>query len=535
MSQRDFAPPGKRGRGRPPLAKGKGGPTYVPRTDNDSPIRTPPRSPSEASLASSRDINSDGVLSPLNSPPPGVVLPPAPVPQQLPIIPQARSLPPTPVNGLNAPFVPPPAAKQPQQPVVAANVASPSEQEMAQLRQRVENIAESNRRHGLMLGENATAIRQLRESVGESNRLLSQLLDRSDQIASTRADNRSAPASRSNNFSNENNTNVRPNNNTGVLNAQLNPQEPVRKVTEDKHIPQVLKVIKSPVNEDIVSWIEKLQSIARNQKWSDADIRQVFLFRTGGTLNNFLFGEIEISTMTFAQIVNAIFRKWNNIDRLMINTRKLQNTRMQDGETVETYYERFIEVAGRVTNKSDFDKMILFVDGLSEELREQIVKNSQPKDLDSAYTAAQNAESWKSLFPAKKQAVKKETIYQVVRPINSQRPFTPASGSYQGNFSPQSPGSFNTPRPFSPRPTPMNSAPTPKTPAPAPSNWKSNNSSAVRRLNFSTPQHNNIDDPDPADVAMSNGPQEEFNNMEETLYVVEEDAPEPGNDLLEEH
>lgn len=72
MSTRDIAAPPKRRPGRPPLSKGKGShPTYVPsnanasgnnNNNNNSPIQTPPRSPSEASLASNRDIASEAYL-----------------------------------------------------------------------------------------------------------------------------------------------------------------------------------------------------------------------------------------------------------------------------------------------------------------------------------------------------------------------------------------------------------------------------------------------------------------------------------------
>ncbi len=537
-STRDFAAPAKkRGPGRPPNVKGKGGPAYVPSnnnrpgTNNNSPVQTPPRSPSEASLASNQELASDGMLSPLNSPP-SMVTPPLPVPQQLPATPQPRTLPPTPLAGLKTPLVVPPTAKQPSQPIVAANVASPPGQDLMQLQDRVNSLAESNRRHGILLQENSTTIRQIRESIAETTRLLYQLVERNDHNPSPSSGNvRSAPASRSNNYSTENNTNVRPNN-VGS-NAQNPHDSNIRRVIEDKHIPPAITMIKSPVNDDIVSWIEKLQSIARNQQWTDADIRQVFLFRTGGALNNFLFKDLDISTMTFTQIVDAIFQKWNNIDRLMINTQKLQNTRMKDGETVEEYYERFIEVAARVTNKSDFDKMVAFIDGLTEELREQMVKNAQPKDLDSAYTSAQNAESWKSLFRPKKSLVKKETIYQIVRPINPQRPSNP--GSYNANFNAPSPGNFNSPKPFSPKPPSTPYPNTPKTPAPTNAHSKFNNSSAVRRLNFGTPQHNNIEEVTSADEAVATDPQAELNNVEDTYYIVDDGAPEPGNDLLEEH
>jgi hypothetical protein len=336
------------------------------------------------------------VLSPLNSPP-SVVLPPAPVPQQLPSSLLPRALPRTPLAGPKTPLAAPSTAKQPLQPIVAANAALPHAQDVTQLQQRVENITESNRRHRVLLAENSSTIRQMKESMTETNRLLTQLLERSDSNVNTNgnvgANLESASGFHLNNFSTRNNTNVRPPDNTGS-NAQHRQDSDTRRVLEDKHIPPAITFIKSPVSDDIVNWVVKLQSIARNQRWTDADIRQVFLFRTGGTLNDFLFKELDISNMAFPQIVNAIIRKWNNIDHLMVNTHKLQNTRMNDGETVEEYYERFIDVATRVSNKSDFDKMIAFIDGLSEDLCEHMVKNSHPTDLDSAYITAQNAESW---------------------------------------------------------------------------------------------------------------------------------------------
>lgn len=503
--------------------------------NSNSPIQTPPRSPSEASLASNRDIASDSVLSPLNSP---VTLPPVPVSQQLPLTPIPRTLPPTPLAGLKAPQPTPPAAKQPPQPTIAANVALPLGQELLQLQQRYENLAESSRRHGFALQENAAAIRRLNEQSSEQTLLLRQLLERSDSEARTNrnvgTNNGSTSGSRSDNFPSEDNTNVRSFNNAG-LNAQGRPNSEVRRVLEDKHIPSVITTIKSPVSDDIVGWIETLQSTARAMGWNDADLRQVLMFRTGGTLNKFLFRELDISNMTFTRIVNAIFSKWNNIDRLMINTQRLQNTRMIDGETVEAYYERFIDVAARVTNKSDFDKMITFIDGLSEQLREHMIKNSQPRDLETAYTAAQNAESWKSLFQ-KKPVTKKETIYQVIRPLTTtQRQYSPATTP--GNFNSYNSGNFNTPRPFNQRPfspkTPQSTSP--KTPVPSPTNAKFNsNNSAARRLNFNTPQHNNIEEVPAAEAAEAAEPQDEFNNVEEPYYVVDDNAPAPGNDLLEE-
>ena len=354
MSSRDFAAPVKKRPGRPPNVKGKGGPnvhsTHGPNNNNNnnnSPIQTPPRSPSEASLASNRDIASDSVLSPLNSP---VIVPPALVPQQPPKSPQPRTLPPTPLAGLKAQQPTPSAAKQPPQPIVAANVALPPGQDTLQLRQRVENIAESNRRHGILLAENSSAIRRLGEALSENTQLLQQILERSNSRANTDDVGETArhtSRSHSDNYSTGNNTNVRANyvsSNVGT-NAPHQQDSNVRRVLEDKHIPSAILTIKSPVNDDIVHWIEKLQSIVRHQGWTDADIRQVFLFRTGGALNDFLFKDLDISTMTFAQIVAAIFQKWNTIDRLMINTQKLQNIRMKDGETVKEYYERFIDVA----------------------------------------------------------------------------------------------------------------------------------------------------------------------------------------------
>lgn len=162
---RDFAAPSKRRPGRPPNVKGKGGPaTYVPSntnrpgTNNNSPMNTPPRSPSEASLASNRDINSDGVLSPLGSPPPNVILPPAPVLQQLPVTPLPNTRAPTPLAAPKVPVPPPQAPQQPLQAQVNANVALPPAQDLVQLQQRVDNLAESNRRHGILLGENSSAI-----------------------------------------------------------------------------------------------------------------------------------------------------------------------------------------------------------------------------------------------------------------------------------------------------------------------------------------------------------------------------------------
>ena len=156
--------------------------------------------------------------------------------------------------------------------------------------------------------------------------------------------------------------------------------------------------------------------------------------------------------------------------------------------------------------------MFAFVDGLTEELREHMVKNSHPRDLDSAYIAAQTAESWRSLFRSKKPVVKKETIYQVVRPLNSQRPMTP--GSNFGNFSSPNPGNFNTPKPFAPKTPTMPYSALPKTPATTPASSKSNNNSAVRRLNFNTPQHNNIEEVDSADAAIPSSPQDKVNNVE---------------------
>ncbi len=540
MSTRDFAAPVKRRPGRPPHIKGKGGPaTYVPSNtnvgpnNNNSPIQTPPRSPSEASLASSRDIVSDGVLSPLNSPQP--VLQPEPVPHQLPENNGQRPNPKTPPAGFKAPPPVTPAAKQPPQPNVAANAAMPSGQDYDRLRQQVENLAESNRRHRDLLTENTNSIRQMRADMSDTNQLLQNLIEKiseTPQREDPNIANGSTSRSRSDPYSSGNITNVRPFNNTGS-NAQNQQDSDVRRVLEDKHIPPAITKIKSPVSNDIVHWIEKLQAIARNQRWTDADIRQVFLFRTEGTLNDFLFKELDISTMTFAQIVNAIFTKWNNIDRIMINTHKLQNTRMNDGETVEEYYERFLDVANRVTNKSDFDKMISFIDGLTEELREHMVKNSHPKDLDSAYNAAQNAESWRALFKPKKPVTKKETIYQVIRPVMPQRP--PIYGSHPGNSPAPRPVNFNTPKPYTPKTPSMPYTATPKTPAPTSANSKYNYPSAVRRLDFTTPQHNNIEEVETADAAASTGPQDEVNNVEESYYIVDDGAPEPGNDLLEEH
>ncbi len=558
------------GRGRPPSTRGGGRPYVVPTRNNNNNIEdsidTPPRSPSEGSVASHgstlQDLFGSAVLSPVGSPPltantnngippipvaesPPQMLPPAPVKQQLPtspplpkvaVAPKVQTPPPNIGANPKQPIAAPPKAQNP-----VGNV--PDLQGLEdRIMMRMDNFHESLRRireSNDELRANYELIRNqfrdidtgLRNHEQALNELF-EMRDRQDPPSegaqSQSAEPRSRPDHRAAASAPANRRPVpAPRSQRVTFDSHQNDDEDalIDMVLEEKHIPPIIETmsgIGGSKTQTMAEWIDNIRVVVTKKRWSDYTARQIFMLRTKGSLYRFLFKENDIDALPLGRILDLIRGRFVTVDQELIDHATIRSIKMENDESVDAYWERFDAIAGRMS-KSDFDKMSDFISGLRDDIKEGTV-DRHPDSLLAAYNAAQRVESWKNAFYDRSKSSKKS--------FNSNSNFIPYSkpqSSWQSNrdrtpskpFANASPSSPKTPAPqsgFQPRSSQSKPFNTPSS-----SSRVQQGSSVVKKLQFTTPQHNNIED---ADI-------DEFNNVEEE-FDVDENEEEPGNELSEE-
>ena len=144
------------------------------------------------------------------------------------------------------------------------------------------------------------------------------------------------------------------------------------------------------VTEDLNSWVEKFQSIAALNKWSDGDkARLLQLYLTGAdlTLYHTLPGPTKNNFDTAVEALRAHFDDAPAHNALHIT---LHNHKQMPNETVYTddLERQFV----RLDIRQNYYKLLIFVEGLSAHLQYE-VRKARPGTYDQAKHLARNIEA----------------------------------------------------------------------------------------------------------------------------------------------
>lgn len=295
--------------------------------------------------------------------------------------------------------------------------------------------------------------------------------------------------------------------------------EPQRFKVEDKHFPSAIKILTGSGDPSAEDWTTDVREFIRNQEpaWTEVMAKQVFYFRTSGSVYKHLTRDFGISRHSFDEILAEIVKKFGGGNQEMVNSLLLKSMQQQDNESVMEYFSRFYDIASKIMSRSDIDKMHDYLSGLRRDIQEAVF-NKQPTSLQMANELAKNAEAWIAMYGKKKTFVKPSTPVQntTVKPFfysksNGQSPQRTAQNIVPGSTPNTSARVMTTAMTHK---TPQ--ATTPKTPT---------TGHAVKRLEYNTPyrpqQFNNID-------------AEELDLSENYVLPDEELAPDQENEALEE-